>query len=114
MKMSLMRLGLFLTAVLFLAEWGAVAQVGNKSNSVSSDSQQVLRDILSEVHLLRVELLRASINIHRSQLVLDRVRTQQEQIIRLTHEISSVQEKLGEIRVQKQRKKVTDRAEQLY
>jgi len=51
---------------------------------------------LSEVRQLRVEVQRLKASAYQTQVVIERLRLQQEQVARLTREIGEVREKIGE------------------
>ena len=63
----------------------------NKSNQ-----ERIVQEILSEVRQLRVEVQRLKASAYQTQVVIERLRLQQEQVTRLTREIGEVREKIGE------------------
>jgi DNA repair exonuclease SbcCD ATPase subunit len=64
-----------------------------------------LKDILNEVRQLRADLLRLNVNAHRTQALLDRMKVQQEQVVRLTREVGNVRDELISIRNRQTRAK---------
>lgn len=59
---------------------------------------RVLQELLGEVRQLRMALQRISANAFRGQVLVERLRLQQEQVGRLTQELSSISNQIGEIR----------------
>jgi predicted nucleic acid-binding Zn-ribbon protein len=72
------------------------AQSGATSAVNKSNQEQIVQEILSEVRQLRVEVQRLKASAYQTQIVIERLRLQQEQVARLTREIGEVREKIGE------------------
>jgi len=72
------------------------AQADATSAINKSNQEQIIREILSEVRQLRVEVQRLKASAYQTQIVIERLRLQQEQVARLTREIGEVREKIGE------------------
>src|SRR5882724_8138512 len=100
MKTSTMRLALCVPIFVFLAFIVASAQTTTKPSSNNTESDQVLKDILSEVRQMRAEMQRANVYSHRSQVLLERIKVEQGQIVRLTHDVGDARDQLDEVRHQ--------------
>jgi len=87
-----------LAALIFITSHGAFAQSGGKGSQPSSNSDQELREIVAEIRLLRAEMRRLSVNTHRSQVVLERIKLQQDEIVRVKRDIGEVHDKLDDLR----------------
>jgi len=72
------------------------AQSGATSSVNKSNQEQIVQEILSEVRQLRVEVQRLKASAFQTQVVIERLRLQQEQVARLTREIGEVREKISE------------------
>ena len=72
------------------------AQSGATSARNSSNQEQIVQEILSEVRQLRIEVQRLKANAYQTQVVIERLRLQQDHVSRLTSELGEVREKLGE------------------
>jgi len=72
MRISAMGPALCLIVLVLLAPRPALGQSSDKPAKTPPGSEQVLRDIFNEVHLLRVEMLRTSVSNYRSQILLSR------------------------------------------
>jgi DNA repair exonuclease SbcCD ATPase subunit len=72
------------------------AQSGATSAVNKSNQDQIVQEILSEVRQLRVEVQRLKANAYQTQVVIERLRLQQEQVTRLTREIGDVRERISE------------------
>src|SRR5215475_9229168 len=75
------------------------AQSGTTSAMNKSNQEQIVQEILSEVRQLRVEVQRLKASAYQTQVVIERLRLQQDQVTRLTREISEVREKISETKV---------------
>jgi len=75
------------------------AQSGTASALNKSSQEQIVQEILSEVRQLRVEVQRLKASAYQTQVVIERLRLQQDQVTRLTREIGEVREKISETKV---------------
>src|SRR5215469_6324251 len=102
-----------LCASIFVAP-PALAQAASAAAQSQTQSQSAtdkeLREIAGELRLLRTEMRRISINAQRAQVLIDRIRLQQEQVTRLRHDIGEVQEKLEQVRSDQARMKAMIKA----
>jgi predicted nucleic acid-binding Zn-ribbon protein len=72
------------------------AQSDATSTLNKSNQERIVQEILSEVRQLRVEVQRLKASAYQTQVVIERLRLQQDQVTRLTREIGEVREKIGE------------------
>ena len=100
MRTSVMGPALCLIVLVLLTSHQAFGQSSDKPAKASSGSEQVLKDIFNEVHLLRVEMLRTSVSNYRSQILLNRIKVEQEQLAQLTREMNDIQDRVASIRGQ--------------
>ena len=98
MRIPAMVPALCLIVLVLQAPCLALGQSSDKSAKTPSGSEQVLRDIFNEVHLLRVEMLRTSISNYRSQILLSRIKVEQDQVAQLTREMNDIQDRIASIR----------------
>jgi len=94
------RFVLWLTVFILLTPYSVLPQKSERPASAHSDSDQVLQEILNEMRVLRAELRRTTVNIHRSQVLIERIRAQQDQVARLRRDISDTHDRLDEIKAQ--------------
>ena len=81
--------------ILWLLSTGAVqAQTGNRAAETTADEQPVLQALLSEVRQLRLTLQRANLNVFRAQIMIERLRTQQERVDRLARQLEENQNEI--------------------
>jgi chromosome segregation ATPase len=80
----------------------AVAQTNSAVPQTQANQERLLRELLDEVRLLRATLQRIESNNFNAQVTLDRLRAQQEQVLRLTREVADIREKIIELRVRQQ------------
>ncbi len=62
------------------------------------EHEKILKDMLNEIHQLRVALERLNLNAYRAQIIVERLRLQQGQVTRLADELAGVRRQLGEVR----------------
>lgn len=105
MKTTLLRSALYLAVLTSLSFLTAFAQSSIPASSARADSDQVLKDILNEVRQLRADLQRLNVNAHRTQALLDRIKVQQEQVVRLNREVGNVRDELVGVRNRQARTK---------
>lgn len=70
------------------------AQSSNRATETTSADQQILQALLSEVRQLRLTLQRTNISVFRTQLMIERLRMQQERVDRLTRQLEENQNEL--------------------
>lgn len=68
-----------------------------ESANAPSNEQATLQALLTEVRLLRLAVQRANTQSYRTQVVLQRLRIQQEHVDRLAHDLEVVRNELGEM-----------------
>jgi DNA repair exonuclease SbcCD ATPase subunit len=73
------------------------AQSGNPA-AAGAKSDQVIRELLSEVHQLRVAMQHVSVNAYRGQIMVERLRLQQDQVGRLTRDLQDVRNEIVELK----------------
>lgn len=94
------RIALFAFAVsfLFLTPGQTIAQSVKPEDRPASE--QSLKDLVNEVRQLRAMLQRVNQTVHKTNVVLERMKLQQEQVTRLSRELANVRENLADIRMQ--------------
>jgi len=85
-------------AVVLLASSDGIAQ--NKSEPAGDQSEKVITALLSEVRQLRVALQQISVNTYRGQIMVERLRLQQNQVSRLANELNTTRDEIVELRSQ--------------
>src|SRR6476661_7827175 len=98
MKTLTMRLALSVPLLIILTSIVAFAQTTTKPSSTSADSDQLLKDILIEVRQMRADLQRSNVYSHRSQVLLERIKVEQDQIARLTREVADARDQIEIVR----------------
>ena len=63
----------------------------------ASKSDQVVQELLSEVHQLRVAMQQMSVNAYRGQIMVERLRLQQESVGRLSRDLQDVRSGITEL-----------------
>jgi DNA repair exonuclease SbcCD ATPase subunit len=96
MKLSLVCF-LFLLVSFFVTPEKALAQA---SNTARPTSEQSLQELVREVRQLRATLQRINSAMYRGQVMLERLKLQQDQVARITRELTDARENLGEMRAQ--------------
>lgn len=80
---------------------GASAQTAKPAPT----SEQSLQELVTEVRQLRATLQRMNAAVYKGQVMLERLKLQQEQVTRISKELTEVRETVQEVRMQLQRMK---------
>jgi DNA repair exonuclease SbcCD ATPase subunit len=86
--------------LLFLTSATALAQATLPSRPTS---EQSLQELVREVRQLRTTLQRINTAMYKGQVLIERLKLQQEQVARLTRELADARENLGEVKVHQAR-----------
>ena len=69
-------------------------------NAGGSKQGQVIQELLGEVRQLRIALQHISVNAYRGQVMVERLRLQQEQVNRLTQELNSIRNQIRQAKAE--------------
>jgi chromosome segregation ATPase len=95
---------LFCLVILFsFSQQPVWAQTTKPTASPAEDRDQTLRQLLEEVHALRVAVQRATLNNTRFQMLIERVRVEQTHVDQLRRDLESVRSQIAELRAAKPR-----------
>ncbi|HSB11468.1 MAG TPA: hypothetical protein VLM38_18410 [Blastocatellia bacterium] len=97
MKRSRFALLCGVAVFVLLASSDSFAQ-SNSSAVAGTQPEQVIKDLLSEVHQLRVAMQHMSVNAYRAQIMVERLRLQQDQVTRLARELSDTRNGIAELK----------------
>src|SRR5437867_7109373 len=86
------------TALILLVAQDSRAQSGTAPSGGGPKQDQVIQELLGEVRQLRIALQHISVNAYRGQVMVERLRLQQEQVNRLTQELNSTRNEISEMR----------------
>lgn len=103
-----MKRSLFLFVILVFVCAHASAQQPVKS-AVEPSSEQSLQELVTEVRQLRAALQRMNAAVYKGQVLLERLKFQQEQVTRISRELVQVREDVQEVRLTRPRIKETVR-----
>lgn len=99
-----MKRSMFLVVLLTCVFATAPAQQPVKSqDAVRASSEQSLQELVTEVRQLRAMLQRMNAAIYKGQVLLERLKFQQEQVARIARELGRVREEAQELLAQPQR-----------
>ncbi len=85
-------------ALVLLVAQDSWAQSGSAPNAVAPKQDQVIQELLGEVRQLRIALQHISVNAYRGQVMVERLKLQQEQVNRLTQELNSTRNQISDMR----------------
>src|SRR5260370_20507672 len=109
-------LGFLLCLAGFLCLWptNVLAQSEKPAESAQPDRDQTLRQLLTEVHELRLAVQWATVNNTRFQMLIERVRVQQAHLDSLSRQLETVHSEVAEIKAAKPQREqqITDAADQ--
>ena len=99
-----MNRSIFLIILLTCVFASASAQQAAKAQDlVRPSSEQSLQELVAEVRQLRATLQRMNAAVYKGQVLLERLKLQQEQVTRLSRELAQTREEVQELRVVQQR-----------
>jgi len=81
----------------------AQAQANNSPEPMPMSERDPVRALLGEVHLLRLAFQRWNLNAHRAQIVVERVRAQQEHVDRLRKDLDELRKQMIELKLEQSR-----------
>lgn len=84
--------------VVLFATMECRAQSNASAGASGAKQDQLTEELLGEVRQLRIALQQISVNAYRGQVLVERLRLQQEQVNRLSQELNSTRNQIGEIR----------------
>lgn len=96
MKVSLVCF-LFLLVSFCVTPGKALAQA-TSTNASRPTSEQSLEELVREVRQLRATLQRINSAMYKGQVMIERLKLQQEQVTRVSRELASIREELSEVR----------------
>jgi len=89
---------LCLVGILYLLPANVSAQSEKAAASSQPDRDQTLRQLLAEVHELRLAVQRATVNNTRFQMLIERVRIQQAQVDSLSRQLENVHTQAADLK----------------
>jgi myosin heavy subunit len=102
-----MKRSIFFVVLLTCVFVNASAQPVKTQDAVRPSSEQSLQELVAEVRQLRATLLRMNAAVYKGQVLLERLKLQQEQVTRTSSELAHVREDQQEIRLNQKRIKET-------
>src|SRR5258707_7827463 len=94
---------LCLVALCFIPPTATLAQNNKPAESVQGDRDQTLKQLLVEVHELRIAVQRATVNNNRFQMLIERTRVEQTHVESLRRELEGVRSQLSDLQAMKPR-----------
>jgi hypothetical protein len=98
MKRSTLFIFFGAAALILFVPQDSQSQSGKAANAGGPKQDQVIQELLGEVRQLRIALQHISVNAYRGQVMVERLRLQQEQVNRLTQELSSTRNQITEMK----------------
>src|SRR5215510_4774567 len=74
---------LFLTTLVFTSFGGPQTATNNNAKDAQGDNEQAMQALVNEVRQLRLAIQRSNLNAHHSQVIIERMRSQQQTVDRL-------------------------------
>src|SRR5712692_1918558 len=74
------------------------AQSGTAPNAGGPKQDQVIQELLGEVRQLRIALQHISVNAYRGQVMVERLRLQQENVNRLAQQLNAIRDAISEMK----------------
>lgn len=87
-----------LLVCLFVLTVGTLFLSPARSFAQTKTSEQSLQELVTEVRQLRATLQRMNTTVYKGQVILERFKLQQEQVVRIERELRDTRDKLGDLR----------------
>jgi phage shock protein A len=100
MKRSTLSTFFGIALLVLFAPRDSQAQSSAPPNAGGSKQDQVIQELLGEVRQLRIALQHISVNAYRGQVLVERLRLQQEQVNRLTQELKSTRNQIRQLKAE--------------
>ncbi len=90
---------LFLTALVFTSFGGPQTATDNSANGAQGDHGQAMQALVNEVRQLRLAIQRSNLSAHQSQVVIERMRSQQQTVDRVADRLRWAREEASRFRM---------------
>ena len=97
---KLISLVVLLVGLVFLTANTTAAQSTNLGGGARPTPEQSLQDLVNEVRQLRAMLQRVNVTVYKTNIVMERMKLQQDLVSRQARDLDDVREKLGETRTE--------------
>src|SRR6267378_2673048 len=94
---------LCLVALCFISPSETLAQSNKSAEPVQGDRDQTLKQLLMEVHELRMAVQRATFSNTRFQMLIERVRVEQSHVDALSRQLENVHSQVADMKASKPR-----------
>lgn len=98
-----MKLSLVCFLFLLVSFFGMPDKIVAQANGSRPTSEQSLQELVREVRQLRATLQRINSAMYKGQVMLERLKLQQDQVARMTRELADARDNLGEMRAHQTR-----------
>jgi len=90
---------LFLTTLVFTSFGGPQTVSDNKAKEAQGESEQTMQALVNEVRQLRLAIQRSNLSAHHSQVVIERMRSQQQTVDRVADRLRWAREEASRFRM---------------
>ena len=87
-----------IVAIVLAAPRDSHAQTRTVVDAGLTKQEKMMEALLDEVHRLRVAMQQITVNAYRGQVMVERLRLQQDQVDRLSRELEGVRNQIGDVR----------------
>jgi len=87
-----------IVAIVLAAPCDSHSQTRTVVDAGSTKQEKMMEALLDEVHRLRVAMQQITVNAYRGQVMVERLRLQQDQVDRLSRELEGVRNQIGDVR----------------
>jgi len=89
---------LFLTVVVF-ASFGRSQTATSNAKVAQGDNEQTMQALLNEVHQLRLAIQKSNLSAYHTQVIVERMRLQQQQVVRLTENLRETRDRISNVKM---------------
>ena len=90
---------LFLATLVFTSFGGLQTATGNNAKDAQGDNEQAMQALVNEVRQLRLAIQRSNLSAHHSQVVIERMRSQQQTVDRVADRLRWAREEASRFRM---------------
>jgi len=90
---------LFLTTLIFISFGGPQTATGNNATATQGDNGQAMQALVNEVRQLRLAIQGANLGAHRSQVIIERMRSQQQTVDRVAERLRWARDEASRFRM---------------
>jgi chromosome segregation ATPase len=90
---------LFMTTLVFTSFGGPQTATNNNAKTAQGENEPTMQALLNEVRQLRLAIQRANLSAYHAQLIIERMRSQRQQVDRLTERLRDTRDRIANMKM---------------